>query len=387
MTDVAVIGAGPVGLTLLTGLRRLGVDAAGFERASGPTRYPKSRLVSAGSMTIFGDLGLAGAVRAASLDPDWCQRLIVRRSLSEPELARVERPESTGDGPALCTQDALERILVDALDRDYPGTVRWQRVVTGLEPDEAGVTLRLRDPRSPRDAEETRRARYVVCADGVRGLSAGLSGWGRRRPFMRQVSIRVTAALGTPPAFITYLVDRGLSAQLLVVDGRDDWIVASLARRDATARDYGPDRARVLLAAVTGLPVTDPVVRDAVFTDVRMWELATRVSDTFRLDRVLRAGDAAHEILPTGAMGLNLGLADAAALAGPLAALVTEQAGPDVLDDYAAVRRAAALRTAQWSRDNLNAVALLLGAAARGEDEALAKATATLAPYLDPDWI
>jgi 2-polyprenyl-6-methoxyphenol hydroxylase-like FAD-dependent oxidoreductase len=114
-----------------------------------------------------------------------------------------------------------------------------------------------------------------------------------------------------------------------------------------------------------------------------MWELATRVGDSFRADRVVRAGDAAHEILPTGAMGLNLGIADADALAWRLRAVLDGRAGPAVLDDYDRERRAAAVRTAAWSRANLNAVALMLGAAARHDDPALEDATKALAAYLD----
>jgi 2-polyprenyl-6-methoxyphenol hydroxylase-like FAD-dependent oxidoreductase len=116
---------------------------------------------------------------------------------------------------------------------------------------------------------------------------------------------------------------------------------------------------------------------------VRMWDLATRVGDSFRHDRVVRAGDAAHEILPTGAMGLNLGIADADALAWRLRAILEGGADPAVLDDYDRERRAAAVRTAAWSRANLNAVALMLGAAARHDDSALDDAATALAAYLD----
>ncbi len=382
--DIAVIGAGPVGLTLLTALRRDGIDAVAFDSGPGPTSYPKSRLISARSMEIFRRLDVAAEVEAASLAAQWCQRLVVRRSVTGPELARIERParpEAAG-APVLCTQDALEHVLAANLDGRFPGAVRWRSTVAGIEPDEAGVTVRVRD----RDgAEQTWRAAYAVCADGIRGISATLPGAGRRLVFGRQVSIRVRIELSrwTVPAFVCYLVDRGLSAQLLVVDGQDDWIVSSLARKGETVLDYGPERARALLAAVTGLPETDPVIGAARFTGVRMWELATRVGDSFHADRVIRAGDAAHEILPTGAMGLNLGIADVDALAWRLRAVLEGTAGSEMLDDYDRVRRAAAVRTAAWSRANLNAVALMLGAATRHDDQALDDAATALTAYLD----
>jgi putative polyketide hydroxylase len=385
--DIAVIGAGPVGLTLLTALRRDGIDAVAFDGGPGPTSYPKSRLVSARSMEIFRRLGVAAEVKAASLAAQWCERLVVRRSVTGPELARIERPPAAGcspEAPALCTQDALERVLAANLEDRFPETVRWRSTVVRIEPDDAGVTVCVRG----RDGgEQTWRAAYAVCADGIRGISGTLPGAGRRRVFGRQVSIRACVGLSpwtdAVPAFISYLVDRGVSAQLLVVDGKDDWIVSSLARRGETVLDYGPERARALLATVTGLPETDPVIRAARITDVRMWDLATRVCDTFGQDRIVRAGDAAHEILPTGAMGLNLGIADADALAWRLRAVLEGWADPAVLDGYDRERRAAAVRTAAWSRANLNAVALMLGAAARHDGPALEDATTALGAYLD----
>lgn len=385
--DIAVIGAGPVGLTLLTALRRYGVDAVGIDSGPGPTPYPKSRLVSARSMEIFRRLGVAAEVKAVGLATEWCQRLVVRRSVTGPELARIERPAEAGrspEAPVLCTQDSLEQVLAAGLEDRFPAAVRWRYEAVKIEPDNLGVTVRARGQDGD---EETWRAAYVVCADGTRGLSGTLPGAGIRRVFGRQVSIRASVALSpwtdVAPAFITYLVDRGLSAQLLVVDGKDDWIVASLARRGETALDYGPERARALLAAVTGLPETDSVVSDATITDVRMWDLATRVCDAFRQDRVLRAGDAAHEIFPTGAMGLNLGIADADALAWRLRAVLDGWADAAVLDDYHRERRAAAVRTAGWSRANLNAVALMLGAAVRHDGPALEEAATAIGAYLD----
>jgi putative polyketide hydroxylase len=338
-------------------------------------------------MEIFRRLGVAAEVKAASLAARWCQRLVVRRSVTGPELARIERPPAAGyspEAPALCTQDALEHVLAANLEDRFPGTVRWRCTVVRVEPDEAGVRVCVRGQDG---AEQTWHAAYVVCADGIRGISGTLPGAGRRRVFGRQVSIRASIGLSpwtdAVPAFICYLVDRGLSAQLLVVDGKDDWIVSSLARKGETVLDYGPERARALLAAVTGLPGTDPVIRAVRITDVRMWDLAIRVGDSFRADRVVRAGDAAHEILPTGAMGLNLGIADADALAWRLRAVLDGWADPAVLDDYDRERRAAAARTAAWSRANLNAVALMLGAAARHEGPALEDATTALGAYLD----
>lgn len=67
-----------------------------------------------------------------------------------------------------------------------------------------------------------------------------------------------------------------------------------------------------------------------------------RVADTFRANRILLAGDAAHVHSPAGGQGMNLGIEDAVMLAGALSE-VLDGAPDTALDDYAADRR----RTAQ----------------------------------------
>lgn len=71
---------------------------------------------------------------------------------------------------------------------------------------------------------------------------------------------------------------------------------------------------------------------------------ATRTAESFRSGRVFLAGDAAHQLFPSGGQGMNTGLVDATNLAWKLAAVVTGQTEPDpkvierVLDSYTTER-------------------------------------------------
>jgi len=65
---------------------------------------------------------------------------------------------------------------------------------------------------------------------------------------------------------------------------------------------------------------------------------ATRQAARYRAGRVLVAGDAAHMHLPTGGVGLNVGVQDAMNLGWKLAAVVQGRAGDDLLDSYQAER-------------------------------------------------
>jgi 3-(3-hydroxy-phenyl)propionate hydroxylase len=79
---------------------------------------------------------------------------------------------------------------------------------------------------------------------------------------------------------------------------------------------------------------------------VTAYRFSQRLADTFRLDRVFLAGDAAHIMSPFGARGLNSGVADAENLAWKLAWVLRGEASPSLLDTYEAERKPVA-------RDNL----------------------------------
>jgi 2-polyprenyl-6-methoxyphenol hydroxylase-like FAD-dependent oxidoreductase len=68
-----------------------------------------------------------------------------------------------------------------------------------------------------------------------------------------------------------------------------------------------------------------------------------RVADSYRAGRLLLAGDAAHVHSPAGGQGMNLGIADAVALARALAEVLS--GAPDsALDAYSAAQRRRAQR-------------------------------------------
>ncbi|KAI7086249.1 ubiquinone biosynthesis hydrox [Hortaea werneckii] len=97
-------------------------------------------------------------------------------------------------------------------------------------------------------------------------------------------------------------------------------------------------------ASSTGLPASFPRVTDVQQGSVASFPLRMRHADTYTGHRVALLGDAAHTIHPLAGQGLNLGLADAEALAKQIAWGVEH--GVDIgtnwcLDQYNADRWAA----------------------------------------------
>jgi len=69
------------------------------------------------------------------------------------------------------------------------------------------------------------------------------------------------------------------------------------------------------------------------------YRLHQRAANTFRVGRVLLAGDAAHACNPFGGMGLTGGLCDAGGLSDCLIGVLRKGCGAELLEKYAEIRR------------------------------------------------
>jgi hypothetical protein len=112
--------------------------------------------------------------------------------------------------------------------------------------------------------------------------------------------------------------------------------VSELARNDDPDGPVTVDELADAIRRVTGTHVVVEELHDG-----RRFSDQARQADTYRLGRVLLAGDAAHVHSPSGGQGLNLGLMDAMNLGWKLAAVVRGDAPETLLDTYTRERRPA----------------------------------------------
>jgi 2-polyprenyl-6-methoxyphenol hydroxylase-like FAD-dependent oxidoreductase len=85
--------------------------------------------------------------------------------------------------------------------------------------------------------------------------------------------------------------------------------------------------------------------------------------------RIILAGDAAHQLPPTGGFGMNTGIQDVHNLAWKLALVRAGRAGRGLIETYDAERRPVARFNADRSLENSQMVARI-SAAAMGETNA-----------------
>ena len=87
-TQVLIVGAGPVGLTLAVDLGLRGVRCTLVEQKEAPQFLPKMERCNARTMEIFRRMGLADRIRAAGLPAHCPMDVFIVTSIVEPPLLR-----------------------------------------------------------------------------------------------------------------------------------------------------------------------------------------------------------------------------------------------------------------------------------------------------------
>lgn len=350
MLDIPVLiaGGGPVGLTASLLLSQHGVRSLLVERHPGTAIVPKSRGINARTMEMYRQCGIEPAIRAAGLPPARTGGLVVwTESLAGTEIARRvpgrASPKNMAVTPmtnCLCAQDDLEPVIRRFAELAGPdgrslGELRFNTELAAVSYDSSSVTGTLADRMT--GAETSVRARYLIAAEGAQSLTRrklGVRMVGEEKVY-DSVNILFHADLRPwtehRPAALYFVEQPALRGTFLTINGGDRWgfLIHSLSQYGYRSEDFTPERCTALIRQAVGVPDLAVSV-----LGVSPWEASAIVADRYRTGPVFLAGDAAHEMPPTGGFGLNTGVQDAHNLVWKLAAVLRGQADDRLLDTY-----------------------------------------------------
>jgi 2-polyprenyl-6-methoxyphenol hydroxylase-like FAD-dependent oxidoreductase len=325
--EVAVVGAGPAGLTLAGMLSGYGIRTGLLDGAAGPARHSRAAVVHARTLETLEPMDivdemLGGGVVVPHFGVRDRDRLLLGVDFDGLPTAHPYT--------LMLPQDRTEHILLGAL-RERGGQVLWGHEVVGLRQDAGRVEMVVRGARGERRV----RARYVVGCDGghsfVRGaLGIPFQGDSYPQSFVL-ADVRMGWALPGDEVQL-FFSPEGLVVVAPLPQGHHR-VVATV---DEAPAEPSLSDVQALLDA-RGPRAQRPRVEEVVWSS--RFRVQHRVATRFREGGVFLCGDAAHVHSPAGGQGMNTGIQDAANLAWKLALVVRGRAPGSLLDSYERERR------------------------------------------------
>ena len=349
---VLIVGGGPVGMTSALELARYGVPSILVERNPETTRHPKMDLTNGRSMELFHRLGIVEDIRAAGVHGDNPFDISWVTHLDGYELHRFAYPSANevkqrirehNDGseasqqPLRVSQIAIEPVLKGKVDAnplvDVRFGVKFEQITQEFED---GLVAELSD--SATGEKTTVECSYLLGCDGGgsrvrRTLGVELEGE-ENVASAYMVHFHSTDTQLLQRFGVTWHYQNG-AGTLIAQNDVDAWTLQAWLPPGDDGSTWDADET---LQSWIGCDFEYEILQ------ANPWSAHFVVAEKYNHGRVLLAGDAAHQYIPTGGYGMNSGIADACAVAWVVAARVQGWGGDNLFEAYDAERR----NTAWW---------------------------------------
>ena len=345
-SQVVISGGGPVGLICAYALARRGVAVTVLDQNSELLDDPRAATTHPATLELLDGLGVIDQVIEQGLiaeDFEFWDRPTGEKIATFDHAVLVD--DTKFPFVVQCEQFKLAKIFLAKLQDETSVTVLFNHDVTGFDHTADGVTVTASTP----DGEKTFEGDWLIGADGGRSVvrkSAGIDfegfTWAER--FL---------VLSTP---FDFQAERGMSFRNYIADP-DEWCNCFKVAADGPPglwrlvfpADPEADEDALLADDFVQGQMQKFFKRDSDYDIVHrnLYNVHQRVASTFRLGRILLAGDSAHVNNSIGGMGLNGGIQDAVNLTDKLAAVIIDGEDERLMDLYDKQRRTYAVEFVQ----------------------------------------
>jgi 3-(3-hydroxy-phenyl)propionate hydroxylase len=340
--DVCIIGYGPVGAALANLMGMSGLRVVVLEREPSAYHLPRAVALDGEGMRLVQTMGLAEQLlpllsvsrNIRHVSADGKLLLLISRGGIGPEgwnnAYRFYQPE-------------FEMVLRNGVTRFATVDVRLRCEAFSLDEFADHVGVRYENLAAGELAQIT--ARYVVGCDGARSTVRRFMGAALQDLRSHERWIVLDMILENPPRGVPEAADetgRVVDAIQYCDPARPTTFVPMPGNRhrwefmlmpgDDPATITKPERVYEMLKPWRIDPATSVIERAVIYT------FHSALSTRWRRDRLLLAGDAAHQMPPFLGQGMCSGLRDTANLAWKLDAVIKDGAPDSLLDTYESER-------------------------------------------------
>ncbi|MBS0518720.1 MAG: FAD-dependent monooxygenase [Proteobacteria bacterium] len=330
-TEVLIVGAGPVGLTLANELARYGVAFRIVDQAAQRTDKSKALVLWSRTLELFDRAGYVDTFLAAGMKGHGAQITTGDETIAQISLDAIDSPYPYA---LMIPQSETERILEERLAK-HGVTVERSVTLERFSEREGGFDAVLRKASGE---TETVPARWLAGCDGAHSTvrhGLGLAFEGTTEPSDWYLADGHISGLEPQDLLHIFWHKDGILAFFPIVGGR--WrVVADVGPAQGEGRRPDPtleDVQALMTARGSKAVITDPY-----------WLASFRINERkvahYGRGRAFLAGDAAHVHSPAGGQGMNTGMQDAFNLAWKLALVIRGICKPALLDSYSIERSA-----------------------------------------------
>ncbi|KAL5093506.1 hypothetical protein Trisim1_010237 [Trichoderma cf. simile WF8] len=375
---VLVVGGGPVGLLLVKTLAHHGVKSVLLERHYTTTTWPKMDLTNSRSMEIFRSLGMAEELRKLAVPAKFPFTCLFSTGLNDEKAASSwDLPSAEKLNEQILTQNdgslplepwmrisqvIFESWLKNVCVEDPLVDIRSGWKATSAKENDDGVEVTAIDAKT--GEETTFHSRYAVGCDGANSVvreSLGIKLDGGPLPgrallvhFKSRDLTRLQKQGQFWHIFFPKTVEEGgsMKGAIIAQDEIDTWTIHRFLSADFDDSQLSSEDAVYSTLGGAGEPF--PIKIDEVLVR-STWNPSVAIAQGFMgpKQRIFLAGDACHQMPPTGGYGMNTGIAEAFDLGWKLAAAVNGWAGPQLLATYEQERRSIALLALQTAKGHI----------------------------------
>jgi 3-(3-hydroxy-phenyl)propionate hydroxylase len=341
---IAIVGAGPTGLTAANLLGQANIETLVFERNPTLSEHPKAITIDDDGLRICQAMGLIDEIQAQAQLNLEAYYLSDRR-----RFARVAPTNYPNGYPPISTfhQPILEHTLLQGLRRFPCVEIVFQHTVEHVEQDEEQVYLTVRTPQGILCSVA---CRYLLACDGGKSNIRHMLNIPLQPPLTRFLPQRKTNARVSSsqrwlvvdcvddddpqtkaihffcnparPAVTIPAPDSGRRWEFMLLPGEREEDLLNQTAIETLIRQTRAIQSQTLAH------VTPHIIRQAVYT------FHTAIAARFSQGRIFLLGDAAHLMPPFGGQGMNSGLRDAYNLCWKLALVLQGLISPRQLETY-----------------------------------------------------